>query len=188
MSDYLEWQRDTVTRSRTDLSGMTCSATFSPCDAYRYRLSWEWGGVRSVPLVALMLNPSTATHEVLDPTVSGLIKRARVWGYGGVVVVNLFAFRATDPKDMRAAEDPIGPSNDGVIEHVMRHEVALRDGMGIAAWGKHGSHLGRADAVKALVSSTGATLHALAVNGDGSPKHPLYVSHALGPEPFDLAA
>lgn len=175
-------------KSRVDLTGMACCAVFSPDEAYRYRLEWRWGDICSVPLVALMLNPSTATHEVLDPTITGLVKRARAWGMGGVVVINLFAIRATDPKVMLRADEPVGPANDAIIEHVLRHEVALRGAVGIAAWGAHGKHRGRDAEVLAIADSVGAPLHALHINDDGSPKHPLYIRHDIRPSPWRPAA
>jgi hypothetical protein len=112
------------TLSRTDIDGMTCSASFDEDERYRYHLAWTWG--EGPPLVAWMLNPSTATHEVLDPTIAGLVKRARAWEYGGVEVVNLFALRATDPRLMRAHPDPIGPENDLMIRRVLSSLPRLR--------------------------------------------------------------
>ncbi|WP_419827677.1 DUF1643 domain-containing protein [Sphingomonas sp.] len=167
--------------SRTDLSGITCSASFSDCEAYRYLLTWRWSP--SPLLVAWMLNPSTATHERLDPTISGLVSRARAWGQGGVRVINLFAFRATQPADMRRVIDPIGPDNDAVTLGVLTR--AARNGEPvICAWGNHGQHLARDRAAVALASRAGADLRALAVNGNGSPKHPLYIPHCVTPQPW----
>lgn len=170
-----------ITRSRTDLSGLVASAVFSDCERYRYRLDWRWSR-DTTPLVAIMLNPSTATHEALDPTIAGLVKRARLWGLGGVVVTNLFAYRATEPTDMLAAADPVGEHNDDQIRLVLREEVMRGSGTAIAAWGKHGSHRGRASEVLAIVRSEGAHPHALQLNVDGSPRHPLYVAHDRRPE------
>jgi hypothetical protein len=170
-----------IIRTRTDLSGMECSAVFSDCERYRYRLDWRWPDLTAMPLVALMLNPSTATHEVLDPTVAGLVKRARAWRFAGVIVINLFAFRATDPDDMLAAADPVGQANDDQIREVLRMEVAERGGVCVAAWGKHGRHRGRDGEVLSIAREEGVALHAFQINGDGSPKHPLYVKHNTRP-------
>jgi hypothetical protein len=168
--------------SRTDLSGMECAAIFSDDDVHRFVLSWIWDRARPM-LVAFMLNPSTATHEVLDPTVAGLIKRARAWGYGGVIVINLFAIRATDPRDMLKADDPIGADNDAQIERVLC-EARDAGSVVIAAWGKHGNHRDRAAQALDIARRVGVQLHALQVNADGTPKHPLYVRHDIKPTPW----
>lgn len=167
-----------IERTRTDLSGMSCSASFSDCEAYRYLLTWRWSDAPL--LVAWMLNPSTATHEVLDPTISGLVKRARAWGRGGVRIVNLFAYRATDPMDMKRAADPVGQHNDYVTRQVLDSE-ALLGGQVICGWGAHGGHMGRAEAAIKLAQRAEVRLVCFDVNKDGSPKHPLYVPHAITP-------
>lgn len=173
---------DLRTLTRTDLSGMQCSASFSADEAYRYALCWTWDRALP-PLAVCMLNPSTATHEVLDPTITGLVKRARAWGRGSVMVANLFALRATDPQVMKAHPAPVGAANDDAIRTVA---MAARDASVplIAAWGAHGRHLGREAAALALLATTGAQLAALDINIDGTPKHPLYVAHARTPAPW----
>jgi hypothetical protein len=173
------------TLTRTDLDGMTCSATFDDEEAYRYHLCWQWAeGPR---LVAWMLNPSTATHEVLDRTISGLLTRARSWGLAGVEVVNLFGLRATDPKVMLAHPEPVGPDNDLVIRRVL-NRAADEGSTVIAGWGADGTHLGRQKRALELAAAAGVALHALQVNAGGTPKHPLYIAHARRPvlwEPGD---
>ena len=174
-----------IVRERTDLGGMACSATFSGCEAYRYLLTWRWAA--EPLLVAWMLNPSTATHERLDPTIAGLVSRARAWSHGGVRVINLFAFRATQPAAMKRAADPVGPDNDAVIVEVLS-EAALAGDVVICGWGNHGRHRGRDREAAALAASTGAVLHALQTNADGSPKHPLYIGHHIPPTPWRPAS
>lgn len=171
--------------SRTDLSGMECAAIFSDDDIHRLFLSWVWDRARPM-LVAFMLNPSTATHEVLDPTIAGLVKRARAWGYGGVIVINLFAIRATDPRDMLKAADPIGADNDAVIEQTLRDALDAGSVV-IAAWGKHGNHRNRAAQALDIARRVGVQLHSLQINGDGTPKHPLYVRHDIRPTLWEPA-
>jgi hypothetical protein len=120
---------------------MEKAAIISPCRLYRYQLARIWDD--SLPRCLFAgLNPSKADGSQDDPTVRRMIGFARDWGYGGLFVVNLFAFRATDPKDMKAAIDPIGPENDDYI----RRLTAYCD-ITIAAWGCHGDHLGRAERV-----------------------------------------
>lgn len=170
-----------IERERTDLSGMRCSASFSDCEAYRYLLTWRWSDAPL--LVAWMLNPSTATHEVLDPTIAGLVTRARAWGRGGVRVINLFAYRATDPAEMKRRADPVGPHNDYVTMQVLDSE-ALLGGEVICGWGAHGGHMGRDAAAVALARRADARLACLDTIKNGSPKHPLYIAHALTPRPW----
>jgi hypothetical protein len=85
-----------------------------------------------------MLNPSTADHLKLDPTLTRCALRAAAAGAGGMIVWNLFAWRATDPRDMKSAADPVGPANDTIIR-----QLAKLASMNIAGWGAHGGHLGR---------------------------------------------
>ena len=82
-------------------------AWYSPCGVYRYRLERVWAP--GALLACIMLNPSTATEERNDPTIERCERRARALGFGGLSVVNLFAFRATYPADLRRAADPVGP-------------------------------------------------------------------------------
>ena len=101
----------------------------------------------------VMLNPSTADAESDDPTIRRCIALAAREGFGGVEILNLFAFRATAPADLKAAADPIGPDND-------RHLRALfaRHGTILAAWGMHGAHRGRAGEITELAAACGVGL------------------------------
>lgn len=170
-----------IIRERTDLSGVQCSASFSPCETYRYLLTWRWS--HAPLLVAWMLNPSTATHEKLDPTFAGLVSRARAWGRGGVRVINLFAFRATQPAAMKAVADPVGPENDAVSLDVLRAAAAAGDEV-VCGWGAHGKHRGRDTEAAALAAHAGLRLNCLKLNQDGSPQHPLYIAHSVPPRPW----
>lgn len=145
------------------------TATFSPCRRYRYVLTRTWDPTKPY-LVILMLNPSTADELQNDPTVERCQRRARRLGYGGVIVLNLFALRSTDPNALYAAEDPIGPDNDAAIERVCRDASLV-----VCAWGTHGSHLARGPSVRDRLLTLGIPLFALGINADGSPKHPLYL-------------
>jgi len=150
-------------------------AVYSDCERYRYALTrvWDPAGLRAL---FVLLNPSTATEMQNDPTVERCERRARALGYGAFRVLNIFAWRATDPCDMRAASDPVGPGND----------AAIIDGVGwadtvICAWGTHGAHLGRGAAVAAMLRATGAPLHHLGLSQAGHPKHPLYIGYSVQP-------
>ena len=115
----------------------------TPPARYRYRLSRTWDPTG--PVVAfVMLNPSTADAEVLDPTVRRCVGFARGWGFGSLEVVNLFAFRATDPRDLLRAAAPVGAANDRAIL-----DAASAADRVVVAWGTRGTHLGRATEVAA---------------------------------------
>lgn len=149
-------------------------AVYSDCEAYRYSLTRRWGAGSGV--LFIMLNPSTATEIQNDPTVERCERRARALGHGAFRVTNIFAFRATDPRVMRAAADPVGPGNDAVL----LEGVAWAD-MVLCAWGNHGEHLGRGAEVNRLLRQTGVRLFHLGLTGQGQPRHPLYVSYDRQP-------
>lgn len=151
------------------------SADFSDCGTYRYMLTRIWD--MSKPNVAFcMLNPSTADELVNDPTVERCERRARMLGYGGLVVVNLFAFRATDPNELYDAEDPVGPDNDAFIKDAIKLSSLF-----VCGWGNHGTLTGRNLEVLNLLKSLGIEPHALKINMDGSPAHPLYIAYKAQP-------
>lgn len=116
----------------------------------------------------IMLNPSTADEVKDDPTIRRCIGFANAWGYGILEICNLFAWRATRPNDLKAAEDPVGPENDRYIL-----EAAGRAEKIVAAWGNHGQHFGRSVEARALLR--GHNIECLGVTQLGEPKHPLYV-------------
>lgn len=127
----------------------------------------------------VMLNPSTADERRNDPTIARCQKRAALLGFGGLDVVNLFAFRATDPADLRNAAEPIGPENDAAITDAC-HSADLV----LAAWGVHGRHQDRDVHVLSLFASLGIPIHVLGLTRHGLPRHPLYVSYAQRPQPW----
>lgn len=143
-------------------------AEFSPCRTYRYALwrHWDWQGYANC-VAFIGLNPSTADEVIDDPTIRRCIGFAKAWGYGGLYMLNLFAFRATDPAVMKAAADPIGPTNNEQLAYYQTHV-----GLTIAAWGRHGSHGGRSTGIRGVLRGP---VHCLGTNKDGSPKHPLYL-------------
>lgn len=151
-------------------------AEYSPCEVWRYSLTRVWDGAGG-RVCFVMLNPSTATEVQNDPTVERCERRARALGYGAFRVCNIFAYRATDPRVMRAAPDPVGPLNDAAI-------MAGADWAGtvVCAWGTHGAHLGRGAAVERLLRGTGARLFHLGLSQAGHPKHPLYIGYDVAPQ------
>lgn len=165
--------------SRThETSDCRSEAIYSACGAYRYRLTrlWDDGAPR---LAFVMLNPSTASEKVNDPTIARCEKRARLLGFGGLDVVNLFAFRATDPSVLRAAEAPIGPDNDAFLSRACAEAQMV-----LAAWGVHGRHQGRDVQALPLLTAHPRKLHTLGLTRHGLPRHPLYVSYAQRPQPW----
>ena len=150
-------------------------AAFSSCRRWRYLL-WRRWDARKPTANFLMLNPSTADEVKLDPTCSRARAFAERWGYGALIVTNVFAWRATDPGEMRGAADPVGEGNDRAIVRAAREARIV-----VCAWGNHGAHLGRASGVVALLRKAGVQVHALRVNGSGQPAHPLYLPGMLLP-------
>ena len=116
----------------------------------------------------LMLNPSTADEHQLDPTCSRARDYAERWGYGALIVTNVFGWRATDPGDMKAAKDPVGPGNDAAILRAAKESALV-----VCAWGNHGAFKDRSSHVKTLLKKV--RLHALRLNANGEPAHPLYL-------------
>lgn len=154
--------------------GRQSVALYSGCGAYRYALTRQWGPGRR--LLFVMLNPSTADERRNDPTVERCERRAVALGHGAFRVVNIFAWRATSPRDLKAAAAPIGPEND----RILRESVGWAD-MVLCAWGAHGSHLGRGAEVEAMLRGSGCGLWHLGLTRQGAPRHPLYVGYAVAP-------
>lgn len=149
-------------------------AELSSCRRYRYALWRTWDDTR--PRVMFIgLNPSTADETADDPTLRRTMDFARRWGFGGVGNGNLFAFRATNPKDMMAAEDPVGPENDAWLRR-----LAEEAGLVVAAWGNGGPFLDRSGVVRRLLPD----LHVLKLNASGEPAHPLYQRKTTMPKPW----
>lgn len=118
------------------------------------------------------LNPSTADESANDPTLTRCIRYAQSWGYGGVCMANIFAFRATDPKVMMSVPDPVGADNDRWLL-----ELSQSAGLVVAAWGNTGRYMGRSDHVRNLIPN----LHCLKLNKSGEPAHPLYQKTQIQP-------
>ena len=154
-------------------------ALFSTCRRWRYLLWRQWD--RALPVANfLMLNPSTADEVQLDPSCTRARVYAERWGYGALIVTNLFGWRATDPQDMKAAREPVGRGNDRAILRAAREAEIV-----VCAWGNHGAHLERSGKVLVQLKKVGVPLHALRINGAGEPAHPLYLPGNL--EPVKLA-
>lgn len=154
-------------------------ASFSACERYRYTLWREWDN--KLPRAAwIMLNPSTADETKLDPTVTRVKGFTEAWGYGAFVVTNLFAWRATDPKDMKAAAEPVGASNDALIASAALDALAS-GGVVICAWSQHGKYRARGQAVRTMLFNRDLKMHYLKMGANGQPHHPLYLPGDLKP-------
>jgi len=128
-----------------------------------------------------MLNPSTADELRLDPSCTRARNYAERWGFGALVVTNLFAWRSTDPSALKGVEDPVGRGNDRAILKAAQEAKLV-----VCAWGELGRHLGRGPGVQAMLLEARIRLHFLRLNASGYPAHPLYLPADLRPAVFAL--
>lgn len=163
------------TQKGNPMARSASGATFSACRRWRTLLWRAWDESKPVANF-LMLNPSTADETVLDPTCARARDYAERWGYGALLVTNVFAWRATDPSEMKAAKDPVGEGNDAAILGAAKDSELV-----VCAWGNHGAHLGRSAQVRRLLGKAGIALHVLRLNANGEPAHPLYLAGTLRP-------
>ena len=141
-------------------------ALFSQDRRYRYTL-WRTWSEGDGHVLFIGLNPSTADETQDDPTVRRCIGFAKEWGFGGIYMLNLFAFRATMPKDLKKAADPVGPHNLGYLK-----TYCDPAGMNVACWGSHGRFMGQGQRV---IDIMGDHLQCFGLTKNGQPKHPLYL-------------
>ena len=153
-------------------------AVFSPCRQYRYVLRRRVG-LDGGNILFIMLNPSTADEVEDDPTIRRCTGFARLWGYGVMEVANLFAWRATNPKELLVVDDPVGPDNDWYIA-----SSAWWADKTVVAWGNRGVIKNRADIVtKILKRVKPDQVVRLGLTRAGQPRHPLYVPRTQVPKP-----
>lgn len=145
---------------------------------YRYVLRREWfpGGGQKVMFI--MLNPSTADARKDDPTIKRCVGFAKAWGYSGLYVGNMFAWRATDPRELPSGIRAIGPSNGSWLRYMARQSSLI-----IAAWGSNRRVAERAEILRGQFK-----LRCLGVNKDGQPCHPLYLPGDAEPRKWAGAA
>lgn len=151
-------------------------ATFDKTGRYRYALWREWD-LRAPKVGFVMLNPSRADASVDDPTIRRCIGFARTWGFGGLEVVNLFAYRSTQPSELGQVADPIGAENDFYLISLQEHVEQI-----VLAWGNWGSLGGRDRAAITLLRDQ--PIYCLGVTQTGQPRHPLYLRRDVAPVPF----
>ena len=184
-------------------------AEISPCGTYRYRLWREWrlhpapaqwdmwvddagkpiadgaGHQLGEPksCVFIMLNPSTADGAQDDPTIRRCVGFAKAWGYDRLEVLNLFAYRATEPKELLALthdRDPVGEHNKRAFDRLLFPSSTI--GTIVCAWGAHGAHLGQDETALGWLGRH--KRFALALTKEGHPRHPLYVKGDAVLKPF----
>ena len=155
-------------------------AVFSACRRWRYLLWRRWDAKKPVANF-LMLNPSTADEFQLDPSCTRARNYAGRWGFGGVLITNIFAWRSTDPSALKLVENPVGRGNDRAILKAAREAKIV-----VCAWGNHGLHRGRAGHVVALLGKQKIALNFLKMNDCGEPAHPLYLPGSLNPTRWEI--
>jgi hypothetical protein len=161
-----------------DVHEMERGAELSDCRKYRWILWRKWNS--ELPQCAFIgLNPSTADETEDDPTIRRCIGFAKSWNLGGLIMLNAFAFRATQPKDMKAAFDPVGYENNMALDLASK-SVIEGGGIVIAAWGAHCDEAREREVCQLI----GKTVHCLGTTKNGRPKHPLYLRADTKPEVF----
>lgn len=159
-------------------------ADLSPCGTYRYDLWRRWSD--GPWALWIMLNPSTADADMDDPTIRRCRGFSQAWGYGGLAVVNLFAYRATDPAELTKAGDPDGPLNVNTIWRWLKDD---RTSAVVAAWGASWEKVGKHRLnVEGLAAHAGHDVFCLGTTKAGHPRHPLYVPASQPLVPFGGAA
>lgn len=156
------------------------SAVLSDCGLYRYGLARTWGASPMRMVMFVMLNPSTADADNDDPTIRRCVNFAKAWGYDGIYVCNLYAYRTPYPAALGAAykvgTDVVGPDNDVWLQH-----TALVSELVVCAWGQLGPKRDRAFNVCKMLARR-SKLHALAFTKvDDQPRHPLMLPKNLVP-------
>ena len=155
---------------------MEKKANISKDKIYRYTLSRTWDSTKPTVLF-IGLNPSIADENIDDPTITRCINFAKDWGYGTLLMANLFAFRSTYPKEIYLIDDPIGKDNDHYLLECVKQSDLI-----IACWGNNGTYLDREKIIKELVPN----LYCLQKNKNGTPHHPLRLPRDINPIPFNF--
>ena len=175
--------QDTVIKTSSVFDYLYADAVFSRDEIYRYSLKRIWHTDKA-PLVIIMLNPSTADHRVLDPTVRRCENFARAWSRGGIIILNLFALRSTDPKILKLVKfDPIGEYNYHYWETTIK---LYRPPFVLCAWGTHGGYQDQDIKFVRLARKLHMPMMTLGVTKKGYPKHPLYLSKSIAPIEYKL--
>lgn len=152
-------------------------AVISEDKKYRYLLTRIWDTTK--PMVNFIgLNPSTADQVDNDPTMRRCIAFAKSWGYGGIFMTNLFAYRTAYPAELMKADDPVGRENN---KYLLKIENKVDEV--VFAWGAGGTFLNRNKEVLRLITKG----HYIALTKEGHPRHPLYLKGDLTLKKYSLA-
>ena len=156
---------------------MRREAVISDCGRYRYLLRREWDE-KAPRILIVMLNPSTADAYVDDPTIRSCVRLCHKGLHAGSIeVVNLYAWRVTDPSELALASDPIGPRNDVTIEAAVG-----RCDMIVCAWGAYPGAANRSGTILNLLRNGRPAVFCWGKTKSGAPKHPLYIKTGVNLE------
>jgi hypothetical protein len=155
-------------------------AVISSCGQYRYMLRRTWNHAQPRVLI-VMLNPSTADAKIDDATIRSCVRLCKWRNDGGFEVVNLFAYRATNPKELQSIADPVGPANDEIIEAAL-----LRCDIAICAWGAYPGAIDRGNHIYSLLRQRRPAVFCWGVTKHGMPKHPLYIKSGTAIETYNI--
>lgn len=155
-------------------------AVLSDCGQYRYLLRRTWDRAKPRALL-VMLNPSTADAKQDDATIRSCVRLLSGQGYGSMEVVNVFAWRATNPDELAKAEDPLGPQNERVIAAAVgRCDVV------VCAWGAHPFAMSKTSFLRSFLRSRKPAIYCFGKTKAGAPKHPLYIKSGTTLETFGV--
>ena len=169
--------------------GVGGTATFSPCERYRYRLTRQWHAGEPALCAWWMLNPSKADAADNDLTIAKVCGFSQRWGFGGAVVVNMFALVSTNPKVMLTDDDPVGPDNDAHLRSVLRDMPAVARivcAWGNLPWGAKGpvTYWKRVDSWARELKHDRRSVCLGRTKTLGEPRHPSRLGYATELEPF----
>jgi len=145
---------------------------FSPDQKYRYYLQRNFKKNAKNLLVFIMLNPSTANEQYNDPTVERCQNHALNKNYDGMIILNIFAYRTTNPKQLLQTKNPIGEKNNQTIINTIKKHQNI-----ICAWGNHGKILNRSNEIKKILKKHRKKTQAFEITKQNEPKHPLYIPY-----------
>ncbi|HEA46393.1 MAG TPA: DUF1643 domain-containing protein [Candidatus Pacearchaeota archaeon] len=147
------------------------NAVFSEDRVHRYVLIREWD-LNKPSLMVVSLNPSTADEKKNDPTIRRCIGFAKKWGFGKLIMTNIFAFRATLPKDLFNSENPVGNKNDYWLKKLSKKADKV-----LLAYGNHGKFRNRHDEILKIIDNP----YCIKKSKTGMPMHPLYLKYTKDP-------
>jgi hypothetical protein len=168
-----------IHNKQKSMADMESGAIFDASSRYRYSLWRAWSN-DSPRIVFILLNPSSADEERNDPTIRRCIGFARAWNFGSIEVVNLFAYRATDAKELLKVVDPVGEENNRFLMQAVERCSTV-----VVGWGTRGTSLGRDRQVMSLLTGRN-DVYCLCTTKDGQPRHPLYVRGDTFLAPFGM--